>query len=62
MKQTAVEWLIDQLDIDLIDRYWIIEKAKEMEKKQIIEAAQWMTPAYADAELYYEHNYKNTKP
>jgi hypothetical protein len=35
MKQTAVEWLICQLNIDEIDfEYWV-KKAKEMEKEQI---------------------------
>jgi hypothetical protein len=37
MKQTAVEWLEEQLDLDL-DSRWIINQAKEMEKEQIIEA------------------------
>ena len=38
MKQTAVEWLIANLDIDLVDSDWYIEKAKEMEKQQIVDA------------------------
>ena len=37
MEQTAVEWLVANLDIDLVDSDWYIEKAKEMEKEQIIE-------------------------
>jgi len=37
MEQTAVEWLEKQLDIDLVDNGWYFEKAKEMEKQQIIE-------------------------
>ena len=39
MKQTAVEWLIEQwpiLESQLPD--WLIEQAKEMEKEQIIRA------------------------
>ena len=35
---TAVEWLEKQLDIDLVDNGWYFEKAKEMEKQQIIDA------------------------
>jgi hypothetical protein len=31
---TAVEWLVANLDIDLVDSDWYIEKAKEMEKQQ----------------------------
>ena len=39
MKQTAVEWLVNELDLDMdLDSKWIIEQAKEMEKQQIIEA------------------------
>jgi len=34
---TAIEWLIEQLDIDLIDNDWAINQAKEMEKQQTIE-------------------------
>lgn len=36
---TAVEWLEKQLDIDLVDNGWYFEKAKEMEKNQIIDFA-----------------------
>jgi shikimate kinase len=36
--KTAVGWLIEQLDIDLIDNDWAIEQAKEMEKQQIEDA------------------------
>ena len=59
-KVTAVEWLVYQLNLS--SDGWmgdLINQAKQMEKEQIIEAAQWMTPTYADAELYYEYNYKN---
>ena len=44
MKQTAVEWLIDQLNTakwkfaDKTDREAIIQQAKEMEKEQIYKA------------------------
>jgi hypothetical protein len=42
MKQTAVEWLVDQIfnDVDLKDSILklAIQQAKKMEKEQIIEA------------------------
>jgi len=48
MKETAVEWLVHELDKQMIERDkfdafdWIfqdlIEQAKEMEKQQIVEA------------------------
>ena len=40
MKQTAVEWLVEQLMPKVLtaEQYYHIEKAKVMEKEQIIEA------------------------
>ena len=39
MKQTAVEWLFEQLDVvDSSISYEYFKQAKEMEKEQIIEA------------------------
>jgi hypothetical protein len=40
MKKTAVEWLIEQLMPKVLtaEQYYHIEKAKEMEKEQIVEA------------------------
>ena len=44
MKQTAVEWLAQQINTakwkfsDITDRNAIIEQAKQMEKEQIIDA------------------------
>jgi hypothetical protein len=65
MKQTAVEWLIDELTdngIDYLDlAYEIIEKAKEMEKQQIVDA---YIEGYSsnlnagDSEKYYNETYK----
>jgi hypothetical protein len=52
MKQTAVEWLIDELTdngIDLYLAYEIIEQAKEMEKQQITDA---YDKGYDDAANY----------
>ncbi len=40
-KQTAVEWLVNEMPvIDWADPYWKVklDKAKEMEKQQIIDA------------------------
>jgi hypothetical protein len=39
MKQTAVEWLVEQMKLDeLFNADYFIEQAKEMEKEQITEA------------------------
>jgi hypothetical protein len=73
MKQTAVEWLVEQIkDYDFADikdnEYyfiqiptWIlkekIEQAKEMEKEQIIEAWNTGTYAYNNGEQYYNETY-----
>jgi hypothetical protein len=40
MKQTAVEWVLEQFETINTQRKWkeIIEQAKEMEKQQIIDA------------------------
>lgn len=57
MKQTAVEWLYEHilltpLDIRSINK--CLEQAKEMEKKQIIEA--WNIRAKIDGVLTYTDN------
>ena len=63
MKQTAVEWLVENL---IIKPNWvqvkIIEQAKEMEKEQIIQAAQY-EPFLGDlprteGEHYFEKTFK----
>ena len=68
---TAVEWLVNEMPvIDWSDPYWKIklEKSKEMEKQQIMNA--WLVDGYTDisgdnwkAEFneYYNETYKNTK-
>ena len=39
MKQTAVEWLVEQMKLDeLFNADYFIEQAKEMEKEQIMDA------------------------
>ena len=69
MKQTAVEWLIDELTdngIDYLDlAYVIIRQAKEMEREQIIEAHGLIAKLQEDGshklisgETYYDETYK----
>lgn len=65
MKQTAVEWLVEEL----IKNKFItknggftnplIEQAKEMEKQQIIDAANLDKRHYDNAEQYYNETFKN---
>jgi hypothetical protein len=72
MKQTAVEWLIEQwpiLESQIPER--ILEQAKEMEKEQIIEACnEWFTEGcryatgfeqtlWQDEEDYYNQTFNN---
>jgi hypothetical protein len=71
MKQTAVEWLFNEIDmqypeINLRRKEWIIDKAKEMEKEQIKES--WIEGGGCShlskendrilAEQYYNETYK----
>jgi HEPN domain-containing protein len=67
MKQTAVEWLVEQLDgenhlsINEINR--VIEQAKEMEKEQIIDAYNdvWLynNQGKYNPEQYYNETFKS---
>jgi len=74
MKQTAVEWLVEQLfktynntTEKKIDNKSIIEQAKEMEKQQIIDA--WdngydngfvgFVAEFDSAKQYYDETFKN---
>jgi hypothetical protein len=68
MKQTAVEWLLNEIDmqypeINLRRKEWMVDKAKEMEKEQIErayhqgvvnEVSIYYTP---EAEQYYNETY-----
>ena len=65
-KQTAIEWLVSKLephlypDFELVD---LINQAKEMEKQQIIDAANTLLypgpgPGDTWAEQYYNKTYK----
>ena len=66
MKQTAVEWYFTELWNAPKDKFiWhsILEKAKEMEKKQIIEARQdgldnGFSNGSWDSNLYYKETYE----
>lgn len=69
MKHTAVEWLVEHLNLDETSPNYnelIINKAKEMEKQQIMNA--WLIDGYTDLtnnywvnefEEYYNENYKS---
>jgi hypothetical protein len=65
-KQTAVEWLIEQLDNNLdINHSWrtrqYIEQAKEMEKQQIVDAFDGFplsTRNSQNGEEYYNQTFK----
>ena len=66
MKQTAVEWLVEQLDGERhlteneIKR--VIEQAKEMEKEQIVNAyndCEW-TGDHEDGEQYYNETFNKS--
>ncbi len=64
MKQTAVEWLMQQLPtIDKYDPYYqnLFTQAKEMEKEQIEDAYyQGDADSYkGDAEQYYNKTFKS---
>ena len=60
MKQTAVEWLVEQLDLDL-DLKWAVNQAKEMEKQQIIDFAYYFRHEEVtkkELEQYYNETFK----
>ena len=61
MKQTAVQWLFERLDISqgYESAIELLEKAKAMEKEQIIEAWNTGTYAYNNGEQYYTETYES---
>jgi hypothetical protein len=68
MKQTAVEWLVEQISKEEITftglRAYIkfpelIQQAKEMEKEQIIDACKQCSYSYEEAEQYYNETFKS---
>ena len=62
-KQTAVEWLLEQVPrIETITASSVLEQAKEMEKQQIMQAvydsmSTNFDPNMGRAELYYKEKY-----
>lgn len=62
MKQTAVEWLMEQLPtIDKYDPYYqnLFMQAKAMEKEQIIDAFEHVDFNLDDGLHYYEQTYES---
>jgi hypothetical protein len=61
-KQTAVEWIQQQVKQQGITHYFslteILEQAKEMEKQQIIDAYDKGYEYFDDSESYYNKTYK----
>ena len=63
MKQTAVEWLVEQICGDHTEQWQKeIEQAKEMEKEQIVKAytdtLEFTPENISKGEQYYNENYK----
>ena len=67
MKQTAVEWLLNEIDmqypeINLRRKEWMVDKAKEMEKGQIKDAYEsgvWDVGCRnSDSKKYYNETYE----
>jgi len=60
MKQTAVEWLVEQYKKVGGISISMAEQAKEMEKEQINQAAWdgYYQEGMIDIRNYYDHNYK----
>ena len=62
MKQTAVEWLVEQMKLDeLFNADYFIDQAKEMEKEQMRNASCPYIGGWEDDEFEYWYNetYKN---
>ncbi|NBV09769.1 MAG: hypothetical protein EBS09_11800 [Flavobacteriia bacterium] len=62
MKQTAVEWLVEQLTLFETPK-WVqeaIEQAKEMEKEQIIDAYETSHISMMTAEQYYNETFNKS--
>lgn len=58
--KTAVEWLVNELQIFATEEEMnIIQQAKEMEKQQIIDAYQTSHISMMTAEQYYNETFKN---
>jgi hypothetical protein len=61
---TAIEWLVEQVNSDCLNSSFIrpelIEEAKELEKKQIIDTVLSCASfiGYEEAEYYYNETFK----
>jgi len=61
MKQTAVEWLVEQLPMRIKNSMMgEIEQAKEMEKEQIVKAYENLDFNLEDGEHYYNKTYNKS--
>jgi hypothetical protein len=67
-QQTAIEWLVEQVNSDCLNSTFIhpdlIARAKKMEKEQIIDAysADRFPCSEEDAEQYYKEIYNKNNP
>jgi hypothetical protein len=65
MKQTAVEWLYDQIENKGKSIYEILEQAKAMEKEQIVDAywkgveTELYERPFRTSEQYYNETFKS---
>jgi hypothetical protein len=61
MKQTAVEWLYEELILEGINVPKVFyDKAKEMEKEQIVNAVDsWVVNGNLKGEQYYNETFKS---
>jgi hypothetical protein len=73
MKQTAVEWLLNEIDmqypeINVKRKEWMVDKAKEMEREQSIDFARLclnkakdldVLTAFINVQQYYNETYGN---
>jgi hypothetical protein len=56
-KQTAVEWLVEQLKNEGVQYIRMYEQAKKMEKQQIIDAYEQGDIQLVNGKQYYEQTY-----
>ena len=61
MKQTAVEWLVEQMKLDeLFNADYFIDQAKEMEKEEIENAFNYgQFDLGMEADEYYNQSFKS---
>jgi hypothetical protein len=60
MKETAIQWLLEELNNGRHLTDELIEQAKIIEKQQIIDAVEWNYKSNM-GEVYYNATYKNNK-